>query len=122
MLLLQATSTARVVQAHERRIGAADETAFLDEGHDGGFGATEGRIGLRRQRLLQSPDHGRDVSPCSIAQLACDVRAVGVTRPRALKRLRADIAQAVAEIRGYLVRAVDGDLPEYGNDFDEQRV
>jgi hypothetical protein len=56
------------------------------------------------------------------AQLACDVRAVGVTRPRALKRLRADIARAVAEIRGYLVRTVDGDLPQYGNDFDEQRV
>lgn len=99
-----------------------NEAAFLDDGHDGGFGVAEGRIGFGRRRLLQPPDHGRDVIACSIAQQACDVRAVGVTRPRALERLRADIPQAIVEVRRHLVRAVDGDLPEYGDDFDKQRV
>ena len=52
MLVQPSAAPARAVKALERRIGAANEAAFLDHGHDGGFGVGEGRIGFGNRRPL----------------------------------------------------------------------
>jgi hypothetical protein len=119
-----AAAPAGMVEAQERGFALADEAVLPDNGVDGGLHPAKDGIGIRIRRrfLLESSDHRGDIVPCGIAKLACDVGAVGVTRPRTLERLGTDIAQAVAKIGRHLVGTVDPDLPEHADDFDKQGV
>jgi hypothetical protein len=108
-----------VIEPLERRLVVADQALLPDDGADPRLDPLQIRICLCRRIFLQSTDHGDHVIARSVAKLACDEETVGIPWPGSLKRLGADIPQAVTKIRRDPVGSVGGDLPEHRNDLHE---